>query len=216
MSIILGWFDPLESVVGWIVIVAVVLALYIIRNSLWTIGPAEAGLDRRRAFTTDVSPDRLHMPSALDVALHILVVEKEEGFTLLLRYNLEAAGYLVETESRGEDAERKIRENAIDLLVTEWDLPGLSGTELIRRLRARAETKTLPIIMLTHRREEADRILGLRTGADDYIVKPFSVPELLERIRDLLRRPRGGAREHVEGPSDGSPPSAAAAQPLPV
>ena len=215
MSIILGWFDLSESVASWIVIAAVVLALYVIWNSLWTVGPTEIGLDRRRALTTDVSLDRLHMPSALDIAVRILVLEKDEGFTCLLRYNLEAAGYFVDTESRGDDAERKVRENVIDLLVTEWDLPGLSGPELIERLRARAETKTLPIIILTHRGEETERMLGLRAGADDYIVKPFSVPELLERIRDLLRRPRGGARGHVGGPSGGSPPSAAA-QALPA
>jgi two-component system, OmpR family, phosphate regulon response regulator PhoB len=130
------------------------------------------------------------------MAVRILVVEKEEGFTLLLRYNFEAAGYVVETESRGDEAELKIRENAIDLLVTEWDLPGLSGIELIKRLHARAETKTLPIIMLTHRGEGTERMLGRSTGADDYIVKPFSVPELLERVRDLLRPPRG---EPVDG-----------------
>ena len=120
----------------------------------------------------------------------IMIVEDEEPLTLLLRYNLEAEGYAVDTAARGDEAEVKLKEAAPDLIVLDWMLPGMSGIELCRRLRARAETERLPIIMLTARGEESERIRGLATGADDYIVKPFSVPELLARIRALLRRAR--------------------------
>jgi len=120
----------------------------------------------------------------------IMIVEDEEPLTLLLRYNLEAEGYAVDTAARGDEAEVKLKEAAPDLVVLDWMLPGMSGIELCRRLRARAETERLPIIMLTARGEESERIRGLSTGADDYIVKPFSVPELLARIRALLRRAR--------------------------
>jgi two-component system phosphate regulon response regulator PhoB len=119
---------------------------------------------------------------------HILIVEDEEPLSLLLRYNLEAEGYDVETVARGDEADTRLRERLPDLVVLDWMLPGLSGIELCRRLRARQETKSLPIIMLTARGEESERVRGLATGADDYIVKPFSVPELLARVRALLRR----------------------------
>jgi two-component system phosphate regulon response regulator PhoB len=118
----------------------------------------------------------------------ILIVEDEEPLSLLLRYNLESEGYEVETVGRGDDADTRLRERTPDLVVLDWMLPGLSGIELCRRLRSRPETKSLPIIMLTARGEESERVRGLSTGADDYIVKPFSVPELLARVRALLRR----------------------------
>ena len=118
----------------------------------------------------------------------ILIVEDEEPLALLLRYNLEAEGYDVETIARGDEAATRLREAAPDLVVLDWMLPGLSGIELCRRLRARPETRSLPIIMLTARGEESERVRGLATGADDYIVKPFSVPELLARVKGLLRR----------------------------
>ena len=120
----------------------------------------------------------------------ILIVEDEEPLSLLLRYTLETEGYDVETVARGDDADTRLRESTPDLVVLDWMLPGLSGIELCRRLRARPETKSLPIIMLTARGEESERVRGLSTGADDYIVKPFSVPELVARIRALLRRSR--------------------------
>jgi two-component system, OmpR family, phosphate regulon response regulator PhoB len=119
---------------------------------------------------------------------NILIVEDEEALSLLLRYNLEAEGYAVETVVRGDEADLLLKEHAPDLVILDWMLPGLSGIELCRRLRARAETKRLPIIMLTARGEESERVRGLATGADDYIVKPFSVPELSARVRALLRR----------------------------
>ena len=118
----------------------------------------------------------------------ILIVEDEEALTLLLRYNLEAEGYAVETVGRGDEADLLLKEKTPDLVILDWMLPGLSGIELCRRLRARAETMHLPIIMLTARGEESERVRGLATGADDYIVKPFSVPELIARVRALLRR----------------------------
>ena len=90
--------------------------------------------------------------------------------------------------SRGDEAEIRLREQVPDIVLLDWMLPGLSGIELCRRIRARTETERLPVIMLTARGEEGDRIRGLSTGADDYIVKPFSVPELLARVRALLRR----------------------------
>ncbi len=121
-------------------------------------------------------------------AMRIMVVEDEEALTLLLRYNLEAEGYEVESVARGDEAEIRLREAPPDLVLLDWMLPGLSGIELCRRLRAREDTKRLPVIMLTARGEEAERVRGLATGADDYVVKPFSVPELLARVRSLLRR----------------------------
>lgn len=118
----------------------------------------------------------------------IMIVEDEEALTLLLRYNLEAEGYAVHTVSRGDEADLLLRETVPDLLLLDWMLPGLSGIELCRRLRQRDETRALPIILLTARGEESERVRGLSTGADDYIVKPFSVPELLARVKALMRR----------------------------
>jgi two-component system phosphate regulon response regulator PhoB len=118
----------------------------------------------------------------------ILIVEDEEALTLLLRYNLEAAGYDVDTVARGDEADVRFKERPPDLVILDWMLPGLSGIEICRRLRARPDTRQLPIIMLTARGEERERVRGLATGADDYIVKPFSVPELLARVEALLRR----------------------------
>ena len=120
----------------------------------------------------------------------ILIVEDEQPLTVLLRYNLEAEGYEVETSVRGDEAELRLRERLPDLLMLDWMLPGLSGIELCRRLRARAETAALPILMLTARGEEDERVRGLATGADDYMVKPFSVLELMARVNALLRRAR--------------------------
>src|SRR5438105_7879409 len=119
---------------------------------------------------------------------NILIVEDEEALALLLRYNLEAEGYEVETVARGDEADVRLRESNPDLVILDWMLPGLSGIELCRRLRARPDTRGLPIIMLTARGEESERVRGLTTGADDYVVKPFSVPELIARVSALLRR----------------------------
>ncbi|MFK8253623.1 phosphate regulon transcriptional regulator PhoB [Ancylobacter terrae] len=119
---------------------------------------------------------------------NILIVEDEEPLSLLLRYNLESEGYAVESVGRGDEAETRLRESVPDLVILDWMLPGLSGIELCRRLRARPETERMPVLMLTARGEESERVRGLATGADDYVVKPFSVPELVARVRALLRR----------------------------
>lgn len=118
----------------------------------------------------------------------VMIVEDEEPLAELLRYNLEAEGYAVDTALRGDEAELKVREVSPDLILLDWMLPGVSGIELCRRLRSREETRNVPIIMLTARGEETERIRGLSTGADDYVVKPFSVPELMARVRANLRR----------------------------
>ena len=108
-----------------------------------------------------------------DMAARILIVEDEEPLTLLLRYNLEAEGFEVDSVARGDDAELHLRDHTPDLVLLDWMLPGLSGIELCRRLRSRRDTERVPIIMLTARGEETERVRGLATGADDYVVKPF-------------------------------------------
>jgi len=118
----------------------------------------------------------------------ILIVEDEEPLVLLLRYNLEAEGFEVAVAYRGDEAELAVAENPPDLIVLDWMLPGLSGIELCRRWRSGRASRNIPILILTARGEETDRIRGLTTGADDYVVKPFSVPELMARIKAILRR----------------------------
>jgi two-component system phosphate regulon response regulator PhoB len=120
----------------------------------------------------------------------IMVVEDEEALGTLLSYNLEAEGYDVEVIPRGDEADIRLQERVPDLLLLDWMLPGVSGIELCRRLRMRPETERLPVIMLTARGEESERVRGLSTGADDYVVKPFSTPELMARVRAMLRRVR--------------------------
>ena len=122
------------------------------------------------------------------MATRILVVEDDSSINLLLRYNLEAEGFAVDVVETGEEAELAVSEAPPDILVLDWMLPGLSGIELCRRLRAGRQTRALPILMLTARGEEGDRIRGLTTGADDYVTKPFSPAELTARIKALLRR----------------------------
>jgi two-component system, OmpR family, phosphate regulon response regulator PhoB len=118
----------------------------------------------------------------------ILIVEDEEPIKVLLTYNFEAQGYRVRATSSGEDVGPMIADERPNLIILDWMLPGISGIEVCRLLRARPETSDIPIIMLTARGEEAERVRGLATGADDYVVKPFSVPELLARIKSILRR----------------------------
>ncbi|MEL6920370.1 MAG: phosphate regulon transcriptional regulator PhoB [Pseudomonadota bacterium] len=126
----------------------------------------------------------------MPAAPNVMVVEDEEALSVLLRYNLEAEGYSVETILRGDEAEIALQEKTPDLLILDWMLPGVSGIELCRRLRARTTSSQVPIIMLTARGEESERIRGLTTGADDYVVKPFSTPELMARVKAMLRRAR--------------------------
>ena len=126
---------------------------------------------------------------------HILVVEDEDSLATLLQYNLQKEGYEVALAGDGEEALLKVEERAPDLVVLDWMLPKVSGIEVCRRLRQRNETRNLPIIMLTARGEESDRIRGLDTGADNYVVKPFSMTELAARVRAVLRRIRPGLAE---------------------
>jgi len=126
---------------------------------------------------------------------YVLVVEDEDALSALLQYNLDKEGYRVTVASDGEEALVMIDEQLPDLIVLDWMLPKVSGVEVCRRLRARPETRNLPIIMLTARGEETDRIRGLDTGADDYVIKPFSMVELAARIRAVLRRIRPGLAE---------------------
>jgi two-component system phosphate regulon response regulator PhoB len=122
------------------------------------------------------------------MSARILIVEDDEPIATLLRYNLESEGFQVDVLETGEEAELAVSENEPDLLVLDWMLPALSGLELCRRLRAGRRTRALPIIMVTARGEEADRVRGLGLGADDYVIKPFSPAELIARIKALLRR----------------------------
>jgi two-component system phosphate regulon response regulator PhoB len=118
----------------------------------------------------------------------VLIVEDEAPLAEMLRYNLEAEGFRVSQADTCEEAEIIVAEECPDLVVLDWMLPTVSGIELCRRFRARPETRSIPILMLTARGEESDRVRGLSTGADDYVVKPFSLPELMARVKAILRR----------------------------
>lgn len=120
----------------------------------------------------------------------IVIAEDEQAVSELLRYNLEAEGYETAIANDGDEAMLLIDERIPDLMLLDWMLPKISGIEICRRVRARQETANLPIIMLTARTEEADRIRGLETGADDYVTKPFSTNELMARVKAVLRRIR--------------------------
>ena len=123
---------------------------------------------------------------------YILVMEDEDALSTLLQYNLEKEGYDVAVAADGEEGLVQIDERLPDLVLLDWMLPKVSGIEVCRRIRGRAETRNLPIIMLTARGEETDRVRGLDTGADDYMTKPFAMTELTARIRSVLRRIRPG------------------------
>jgi two-component system, OmpR family, phosphate regulon response regulator PhoB len=127
----------------------------------------------------------------------VLIVEDETALTTLLRYNLEREGYRVFEARDGEEALIVADEAKPDVVILDWMLPHLSGIEVCRRLRGRMDMRNVPIIMLTARGEESDRIRGLDTGADDYITKPFSMTELLARLRAVMRRVRPGLSEDV-------------------
>ncbi len=126
------------------------------------------------------------------MSARVLVVEDEEALSQLLKYNLEKEGYRVSLAHDGEEAILVADEVKPDLIVLDWMLPKAPGIEVCRQLRARQETRNTPIVMLTARDEEADRIRGLDTGADDYVSKPFSMVELLARLRAVMRRIRPG------------------------
>lgn len=120
----------------------------------------------------------------------ILVVEDEDALGALLDYNLTHAGYSVRHCSDGDEALLALTEETPDLAILDWMLPGVSGIEICRRIRARPETRDLPVIMITARGEEEDRVRGLDTGADDYMTKPLLMTELTARIKAVLRRTR--------------------------
>jgi two-component system phosphate regulon response regulator PhoB len=126
---------------------------------------------------------------------HVLVVEDEDSLATLLQYNLQKEGYDVALAGDGEEALLLVDERLPDLIVLDWMLPRISGIEVCRRLRQRNETRNVPIIMLTARGEESDRVRGLDSGADVYVVKPFSMTELTASIRAVLRRLRPGLAE---------------------
>jgi len=121
---------------------------------------------------------------------YVLVVEDEAPLVAMLRYNLERAGFDAAEAADGEEAMLTVGERRPDLVVLDWMLPLMSGLEVCRQLRRRPETRDIPIIMLTARGEEGDRVRGLESGADDYVTKPFSPQELIARIRAVLRRTR--------------------------
>ena len=124
-----------------------------------------------------------------------MVVEDEDALATLLQYNLEKEGYAVGLAADGEEALLLADERMPDLVVLDWMLPKISGIEVCRRLRGRSQTRNIPIVMLTARGEETDRVRGLDMGADDYVIKPFSMAELTARIRAVLRRLRPGLAE---------------------
>ncbi len=120
----------------------------------------------------------------------VLIVEDEPAQREVLSYNFAAEGYRVASAGNGEEALLMVSEETPDLIVLDWMLPSVSGIEVCRRLKSRVETRNVPIIMLSARSEEVDRVRGLETGADDYVVKPYSVVELMARVRTQLRRTR--------------------------
>ncbi|MGD2002030.1 MAG: phosphate regulon transcriptional regulator PhoB [Paracoccaceae bacterium] len=123
----------------------------------------------------------------------VLLVEDEPAQREMLAYNLEAEGFDVITADNGEDGLILVDENDPDLIILDWMMPQLSGIEVCRRLKSNSKTRQIPVIMLSARAEEVDRVRGLETGADDYVVKPYSVIELMARVKAHLRRIRAAA-----------------------
>ncbi|WP_114966587.1 phosphate regulon transcriptional regulator PhoB [Alkalilacustris brevis] len=123
----------------------------------------------------------------------VLVVDDEPAQRTLLGYNLEAAGFRVVTATDGEEALLLVAEHGPDIILLDWMLPHLSGVEVCRQLKARDDTRDIPVLMISARSEEDDRVRGLEIGADDYVTKPYSVNELVARVRANLRRTRPGA-----------------------
>ena len=127
----------------------------------------------------------------------IFIVEDEKSIITLIKYNLEKEGYKVSSSENGEEALKEIKESAPDLVLLDWMLPDLSGVEICKQLKKSAQYKSIPIIMLTAKGEEEDKVRGLNVGADDYVTKPFSYPELLARIEALLRRSKPSVAQDV-------------------
>lgn len=120
----------------------------------------------------------------------VLLVEDEPAQREVLSYNLQSEGFDVVTAADGDEAMLLVDEEAPDIIVLDWMLPGISGIEICRRLKSKSQTRGIPVLMLSARSEEVDRVRGLETGADDYVVKPYSVLELMARVRNQLRRVR--------------------------
>ncbi len=118
----------------------------------------------------------------------VMVVEDEEALGLLLKYNLEKEGYEVVIETRGNKALADVEKYAPSVILLDWMLPEISGVEICKLIRSKPDIKNIPIIMLTAKGEEEDKIKGLSAGADDYVTKPFSIPELMARVKANLRR----------------------------
>ena len=127
----------------------------------------------------------------------VLIVEDEASQREILAYNLEAEGFAVARAATGDEAMTVFGEVSPDLVVLDWMLPGVSGIEICRQMKRRSDTREVPVIMLSARTEEADRVRGLETGADDYVTKPYSVAELMARVRTQLRRTRPSAMGQV-------------------
>src|SRR5271167_5211043 len=127
----------------------------------------------------------------------VLIVEDEAPLVTLLRYNLEKEGFAVCSAGDGEEALLQIAENKPDAVLLDWMLPLVSGLEVCRQIRRAPSSRSLPIILLTARGEEADRVRGLDSGADDYVVKPFSPSELVARLRAVMRRAQPGGAQNV-------------------
>lgn len=123
----------------------------------------------------------------------VMVVEDEPAQRTVLVYNLEAEGYQVVQAEDGEEALLLLEEERPDVVILDWMLPSVSGIEICRQIKTRKDTKSLPVIMLSARSDETDRIRGLETGADDYVSKPYSVREMMARVKVQLRRTRPGA-----------------------
>ena len=128
---------------------------------------------------------------------HVLIVEDEPALMTMLRYNLESEGYRVSEAVDGEEAILLVSEEPPDLILLDWMLPSLSGIEVCRRIRRNESSRDVPIVMLTARGEDSDRVRGLDSGADDYMTKPFSPRELMARVRAVLRRSQPSDHERL-------------------
>jgi len=134
--------------------------------------------------------------------MQVLLVEDEPAQREVLAYNLESEGYAVRRAENGEEAMMLIDEAAPDIIILDWMMPLLSGIEVCRRVKTRPETREIPVIMLSARSEEVDAVRGLDTGADDYVIKPYNLKELMARVRNQLRRVRPAASGEVLGYDD--------------
>lgn len=127
----------------------------------------------------------------------VLIIEDEDALSTILEYNLAKENFEVALATDGEEGLLKVEEFGPDIIILDWMLPKVSGIEVCRRIRSKPESRNIPIIMLTARSEEADRIRGLETGADDYLTKPFSTAELIARLKAILRRIRPGLADDL-------------------